>query len=175
MTWPTPATRDAVRRFFEDDDVLFECHVLEYRYLPASRTFTWVGIAGMFFETPDAFETPRGHTLFVRLHFTGVANFLHQYPTAPNNRFKRAAHHFFAPDYVGTYESENCHVTALSRSYHLRVNLPYLLGVIKFLFTDVEVTLLPATHAPTGDAFALGSPARQRIDMDRPFGPLQEG
>jgi|GEM_PF-2043444 len=172
MISPTPATRDAVRRFFEEDDVFFECHVLEYQYLPAARSFTWVGIAGMFFETPRPFETSRPHTLFVRLHFTGVANFLHQYPTSPNNRFKKAAHRFFAPDYVGTYESEGCQVTVLSRNYHLKINLPYLLGVFKFLFTDVEVTLLPATYVPTGHSFAMLSPAQEIIDVDRPFGPL---
>jgi hypothetical protein len=164
-------TRDVLRKFLEEDDVFFECLLLEYRHSPITHSFTWVGVPGMFFGPNQPNQPDR---LFVRLHFTGVSGFVHLYPKWPDNRFKQAAHHFFAPDYVGTYESEHCQVSAEDSSYHLQINLPYLLGVLKFNFLHVEVTLLSAIPVQTGDTFIYVSAAQEAIDFYRPFGPLQD-
>jgi hypothetical protein len=162
-------TQDAIRQCFEDNDVFFECVLLEYGYAPAAHSFTWVGLPGMFFGLE------RTGRLFARLHFTGVTAFRHPYPSRPDTAMTEVMHSFFAPDYTGSYESEESHFTSRDGRYHLTITLPYRLGTIHFHFVDVEVTFLRATPVPTGEAWTYVSPTQQVLDFYRPFGSLMDG
>jgi hypothetical protein len=157
-------TQEAIRQCFEDDDIFFECVLLEYHYAPTEHFFTWVGAPGLFFG-PDQLGR-----LFARLHFTGVSDFQHPYPTGLGTAMTEATHSFFAPDYKGTYESEESHLTNQDGRYHLNITLPCLLGAVHFHFVDVEVTLLMATPVPTSETFTYVSPTQQVLDFYRPFG-----
>jgi hypothetical protein len=157
-------TQEAIRQCFEDNDIFFECMLLEYRYAPTEHSFTWVGAPGLFFG-PD-----RLGRLFARLHFTGVSDFRHPYPTGPGTGSKEATHSFFAPDHQGTYESEESNLSGRDGQYQLTITLPYRLGALHFHFVDVEVTFLLAAPVPMGETFTYVSPTQQVLDFYRPFG-----
>ncbi|GAB3878956.1 hypothetical protein GCM10028824_41560 [Hymenobacter segetis] len=159
----SPTAQEAIRQCFEDDDVFFECLLLEYNYAPTAHSFTWVGAPGLFFG-PD-----RPGRLFVRLHFTGVSEFQHPYPTGPGTAMTEATHSFFAPDYKGTYESEESRLTNQDGRYHLTITLPHRLGTLHFHFVEVEVSFLLATPVPTGETVTYVSPTQQVLDFYRPF------
>jgi hypothetical protein len=102
--------------------------ILEYRFLKNEGEFIWVSV-------PVDWTMPRGQRKFIKLVFEQVQNFEHLFPKEPENHFLPSGTTFLASDFPGTYESE----TAIlggggDRIYTLCIELPYLLGQIKFEF-----------------------------------------
>ena len=158
--------KEFIDKYFQEQDILKECLLLEYYYDEAASTFTWVGRPGNFFEI-DWSRNP-----FFKVHFTGVLNYLHTFPDPGAG--KTMTHNyssFFAEKNTGTYLAYGSRLQTDGNRYLIEIDMTYELGYITFIFMDVEVEFLFTNYKKVGENHVYFHPETNvPIDFNHPFG-----